>query len=139
MTMMMDEAAATYSGPALVALRGVDKTFPSGTVALKGLDFAVRAGEFLTLLGPSGCGKSTALRIIAGLSEPTRGTVEWLEETLNPSDAAAAPPAHRLRVPGADLDAVGDRRGQCATAARAARVRAGCARARRRRAAAGGT
>ena len=30
------------------------------------------AGEFLSLLGPSGCGKSTALRIIAGLSEPTR-------------------------------------------------------------------
>ncbi len=34
-------------------------------------------GEFLSLLGPSGCGKSTALRIIAGLSEPTQGAVEW--------------------------------------------------------------
>ena len=57
----------------LVALRGVGKTFPSGTVALKGLDLDVRAGEFVSLLGPSGCGKSTALRIIAGLSEPSRG------------------------------------------------------------------
>jgi NitT/TauT family transport system ATP-binding protein len=37
----------------------------------------VRRGEFLSLLGPSGCGKSTALRIIAGLSEPTQGRVEW--------------------------------------------------------------
>ena len=56
----------------LVALRGVEKTFPNGTLALKGLDLEVREGEFLSLLGPSGCGKSTALRIIAGLSEPTR-------------------------------------------------------------------
>jgi NitT/TauT family transport system ATP-binding protein len=37
----------------------------------------VRQGEFLSLLGPSGCGKSTALRIIAGLSEPSQGAVEW--------------------------------------------------------------
>ena len=61
----------------LVALRGVDKTFPSGTRALAGFDLEVRAGEFVTLLGPSGCGKSTALRIIAGLSEPTQGVVTW--------------------------------------------------------------
>jgi NitT/TauT family transport system ATP-binding protein len=60
-----------------VALRGVSKTFPTGTHALAGLDLEVRAGEFLALLGPSGCGKSTALRIIAGLSEPTEGAVEW--------------------------------------------------------------
>ena len=46
-------------------------------MALDGFDLAVRAGEFVSLLGPSGCGKSTALRIIAGLSEPTAGAVEW--------------------------------------------------------------
>ena len=67
---------AAHSAP-LVALHGVDKTFPSGTRALAGLDLEVRSGEFLALLGPSGCGKSTALRIIAGLSEPTQGTVAW--------------------------------------------------------------
>jgi NitT/TauT family transport system ATP-binding protein len=61
----------------LVALRGVGKTFPNGTVALDGLDLDVRAGEFLSLLGPSGCGKSTALRVIAGLTGPTSGTVNW--------------------------------------------------------------
>jgi NitT/TauT family transport system ATP-binding protein len=61
----------------LVALRDVAKTFPTGTTALAGLDLDVREGEFLSLLGPSGCGKSTALRIIAGLSAPTHGAVEW--------------------------------------------------------------
>jgi NitT/TauT family transport system ATP-binding protein len=67
----------------LVTLRDVGKTFESGTVALAGLDLNVRAGEFVSLLGPSGCGKSTALRIIAGLSAPTAGAIEW-------PDAAAA-------------------------------------------------
>jgi NitT/TauT family transport system ATP-binding protein len=63
--------------PTIVSLRGVGKSFPRGTVALAGLDLDVREGEFVSLLGPSGCGKSTALRIIAGLSAPTGGTVEW--------------------------------------------------------------
>jgi NitT/TauT family transport system ATP-binding protein len=63
---------------AVVTLRGVGKTFANGVMALERLDLAVRAGEFLTLLGPSGCGKSTALRILAGLSEPTSGVLEWV-------------------------------------------------------------
>ena len=64
-------------GPEIVSLRNVGKTFESGTVALDGLSLAVRDGEFVSLLGPSGCGKSTALRIIAGLSAPSLGAVEW--------------------------------------------------------------
>ena len=76
----MDETSRSRS-PSLVALRGVGKTFPTGTTALAGLDLDVRGGEFLSLLGPSGCGKSTALRIVAGLSEPTAGTVEWAAGT----------------------------------------------------------
>ena len=69
--------AQPSSDPPVVALRGVGKLFGTGTRALDGLDLEVRAGEFLSLLGPSGCGKSTALRIIAGLSEPSHGTVAW--------------------------------------------------------------
>ncbi len=85
MTMMMDKVTANYSNPPLVALRGVDKTFANGTLALKGLDLAVREGEFVSLLGPSGCGKSTALRIIAGLSEATQGAVEWAAAKTGPT------------------------------------------------------
>jgi NitT/TauT family transport system ATP-binding protein len=64
--------------------------FANGVTALDRLDLAVRPGEFLTLLGPSGCGKSTALRIIAGLSEPSSGAVEWL------SGETAAARAHDI-------------------------------------------
>jgi NitT/TauT family transport system ATP-binding protein len=65
------------ASPPVVSLRGVGKVFGNGTVALQDLDLDVREGEFMSLLGPSGCGKSTALRIIAGLSEPSRGSVSW--------------------------------------------------------------
>ena len=58
----------------ILELRGVGKRFASGLEALDGIDLNVASGEFLSVLGPSGCGKSTLLRIIAGLSEPTRGT-----------------------------------------------------------------
>ncbi len=61
----------------LVTLRGVDKVYSNGIVALKGLGLAIREGEFVSLLGPSGCGKSTVLRLIAGLGDLTRGTIEW--------------------------------------------------------------
>jgi NitT/TauT family transport system ATP-binding protein len=63
--------------PPLLALHQVGKTFRSGVKALGGLTFDVRPGEFLSLLGPSGCGKSTALRLIAGLSPPSAGTIDW--------------------------------------------------------------
>jgi len=59
----------------LVALRGVGKTFKTGTLALTGLNLDVGAGEFLTLLGPSGCGKSTVLRLIAGLEKASGGSI----------------------------------------------------------------
>src|SRR4029078_12480942 len=53
-----------------VRYQGVGKVF-SGVPALIDLDLEVPDGKFLALLGPSGCGKTTALRILAGLEEPT--------------------------------------------------------------------
>ncbi|WP_020187757.1 ABC transporter ATP-binding protein [Methylopila sp. 73B] len=81
----------------LVALERVSKTFASTTfaptkaapgarggrpsgreiAALDGFDLTVGDGEVVAVLGPSGCGKSTALRMIAGLTEPTSGAVVW--------------------------------------------------------------
>jgi NitT/TauT family transport system ATP-binding protein len=66
----------------LAAFRGVGKAFPNGIIALDELDFSVQPGEFLSLLGPSGCGKSTALRLLAGLAEPTAGTIERQEAAV---------------------------------------------------------
>ncbi|MEO1677940.1 MAG: ABC transporter ATP-binding protein [Pseudomonadota bacterium] len=63
--------------PHLLAMQGVDKVFGSDVVALKGMALDVHEGDFISLLGPSGCGKSTALRLIAGLMEPTAGRIAW--------------------------------------------------------------
>jgi iron(III) transport system ATP-binding protein len=51
------------------------KQFGDNTV-LKENSFTIKDGEFFTLLGPSGCGKSTTLNCIAGLEDPTGGTIE---------------------------------------------------------------
>jgi len=70
-------AAPARGGAPLVSLRNISKTFSNGTLALRDFSLDVPKGEFLSLLGPSGCGKSTALRIVAGLGEPTSGTIAW--------------------------------------------------------------
>ena len=61
----------------VLTLSHVDKVFGGTVEALRDLSLTVREGDFVSLLGPSGCGKSTALRLIAGLLQPTRGRVAW--------------------------------------------------------------
>lgn len=60
---------------ARVALEGVVVAWPDGTLGLRGLDLDAPSGQVTALLGPSGSGKTTALRAIAGLLEPSAGTV----------------------------------------------------------------
>lgn len=64
----------------LAGVRGVSKVFANGVEALADVSLDVEAGEFLSVLGPSGCGKSTLLRLIAGLAEPTTGTIDWSDD-----------------------------------------------------------
>ena len=60
---------------AFLQFNQLQKTYSDGTPAVKGIDLACEAGEFIVLLGPSGCGKTTTLRMIAGLEIPTAGQI----------------------------------------------------------------
>ncbi len=60
---------------ATLSLRSISKEFPGGVAALRDFSIDVESGEFVVLLGPSGCGKTTALRVVAGLEDPTGGAV----------------------------------------------------------------
>ncbi len=67
---------------ARVAFDHVTKRF-GDVVAVDDLTLEIADKEFLVLLGPSGCGKSTALRMIAGLDDPTEGTISIGDEIVN--------------------------------------------------------
>jgi len=63
-----------------LVVRGVSRVFPGvrgrpPVKALEPIDLAVADNDFICILGPSGCGKSTLLRIVAGLAEPSTGSV----------------------------------------------------------------
>src|SRR5262245_54866911 len=65
--------------------RGLRKNFESEGApvrALRGVDFAMRSGEFVAVMGPSGCGKSTLLNLVAGLDTPTDGEITLAGESL---------------------------------------------------------
>ncbi|GGP67290.1 ABC transporter ATP-binding protein [Streptomyces calvus] len=87
MTTTNDTTASANGGD--VRLTGIGKTYGSFT-AVHPLDLTVPQGSFFALLGASGCGKTTTLRMIAGLEEPTSGTVH-----LGDQDVTALPPYKR--------------------------------------------
>jgi len=80
--------AAEAGGPPqekFLDIAGLEKIYPSregGITALKNVDLKIGASEFVSLLGPSGCGKSTLLRCIAGLEQPTSGSIRLLHKEV---------------------------------------------------------
>ena len=75
----------------LLEVRGITKQYP-GVLALKGVDFDVRAGEVHCLLGPNGAGKSTLIKCVSGVVAPTEGEIRVDGELLpvgEPSESMA--------------------------------------------------
>ncbi|WP_327727612.1 ABC transporter ATP-binding protein [Streptomyces sp. NBC_00487] len=85
----MTSKKSTDNGSGDVRLSGIGKTYGSFT-AVHPLDLTVPAGSFFALLGASGCGKTTTLRMIAGLEEPSCGSV-----SLGDQDVTNLPPYKR--------------------------------------------
>ncbi len=78
-----------------VEVRDLHKVYEGGRAhgkvhAIDGVDLATEEGEYLALLGPSGCGKTTLLRTVAGLEQPTSGTV-----LIDGHDVTGLPPRAR--------------------------------------------
>ena len=62
----------------MLRLETLTKRYPTGDLALKGVDLEMPKGQVLALIGPSGAGKSTLIRCINRLVEPSSGKV-WLD------------------------------------------------------------
>ncbi|HWC86632.1 MAG TPA: ABC transporter ATP-binding protein [Solirubrobacteraceae bacterium] len=83
-------ASEPRGGETAVSINGISKRFvlpDRELVALHDISLEVRDGEFLSLIGPSGCGKSTLLRLVAGLIEPSSGSISIGDES--PAQARA--------------------------------------------------
>ncbi len=72
----------------MLRIEHLTKVYPSGTVALKDVNFTVNDGEFLVVIGLSGSGKSTLLRCINRLIEPTEGRIMWDDIDITATTAA---------------------------------------------------
>jgi iron(III) transport system ATP-binding protein len=85
--------AEDVGSESMLELSGLTQEFGPET-AVENFSLSVQKGELLTLLGPSGCGKTTTLRMIAGLEEPTSGTVTIGDEVVA-GDGQFVPPEQR--------------------------------------------
>ncbi|MFE9785400.1 ABC transporter ATP-binding protein [Nocardia salmonicida] len=70
-----------------IEFRGIDKTYPNGTPAVRDLNLHIDSGSFTVFVGPSGCGKTTSMRMINRMVEPTAGAI-----TIDGRDIATVDP-----------------------------------------------
>ena len=92
--------APTPDGELILSLRGICKNF-GAVSALTDIDLDVHAGEVVALVGDNGAGKSTLVKVLAGVHQPTSGTIHFHGQPVTmagPSDALEA--RHRHRLPG---------------------------------------
>jgi len=89
-----EQLLAHLNGSLVVRAKGVKKIYCMGEEevhALRGVDFSVRRGEYVSIMGPSGSGKSTLFNMIGGLDKPNAGQV-YIDEVdiaaLNPVELA---------------------------------------------------
>jgi NitT/TauT family transport system ATP-binding protein len=68
-----------------IHFEGVTKSYGTGRLVLESVDLEILKDEFVSLIGPSGCGKSTILKLIAGLTPPSAGTIQI--DGMTPEDA----------------------------------------------------
>ena len=74
--------------PPLLSMRGISRRFP-GVLALDDVDFDVRPGEVHALVGENGAGKSTLINILAGVLQPSAGTMEMDSRPVLPTPLSA--------------------------------------------------
>jgi len=79
------------AGEVLYEAAGLTKDYDDGRVAaLRGIDMAIRHGEFVSIVGPSGCGKTTLLNMLGLLDRPSKGTLLFRGRDLTAMDDPAA-------------------------------------------------
>ena len=66
----------------MLRLEGIQKTFPNGTVALRGVDLVANAGRVRGLLGANGAGKSTLIKILSATIASSGGTIRWKDRVV---------------------------------------------------------
>ena len=96
---MSFSAPASAAAPAARVV-GLVKTF-GAVKALAGISAELPPGTVLGLVGPDGAGKTTLIRLLAGLMEPTAGTVEVLGRTPRAEGGTIRLEARRSRLPSA--------------------------------------
>jgi len=79
---MTQENKTLKAGEPILRLEGIGKQFGAVT-ALDDIALEVRAGEVVALVGDNGAGKSTLVKVLAGVFQPTSGTIEYLGEKVS--------------------------------------------------------